>query len=74
MTGATVSTDFPTTAGAFDPDDNGADDPYVAKLDPSQSGAESLAYSRVCPDSSRCKCPQQTARQRRHPPARILGG
>ncbi len=35
-------------------------------------GARLLGLPDRSPDSSRCKCPQQTARQRRHPPARIL--
>ena len=33
VTGQTSSDDFPTTAGAFDPDFNGFGDAYVAKLD-----------------------------------------
>ena len=42
MTGYTISTDFPTTAGAFDTTFNGDDDAFVTKLNP--SGA-ALVYS-----------------------------
>ena len=42
MTGSTCSTDFPTTAGAFDTTFNGGDDAFVTKLD--ASGA-ALVYS-----------------------------
>jgi hypothetical protein len=42
ITGATSSTDFPTTAGAFDATYNDAGDAFVTKLDP--SGA-ALGYS-----------------------------
>jgi hypothetical protein len=42
VTGFTDSTDFPTTAGAFDASANGGDDAFVTKLDPAGSG---LAYS-----------------------------
>jgi Ca2+-binding RTX toxin-like protein len=41
-TGVTNSTNFPTTAGAFDTSANGSTDPFVTKLDP--TGA-SLTYS-----------------------------
>ena len=49
VTGETFSTDFPTTAGAFDTTFNGVDDVYVTKLDPTGS---SLAYSTYLGGSS----------------------
>ena len=42
VTGHTASTDFPTTAGAFDTTYNGGDDAFVTKLNPSGSA---LVYS-----------------------------
>jgi hypothetical protein len=51
VTGSTASTDFPTTAGAFQPHHagnpavDGTNDAFVTKLDPSASGASSLLYS-----------------------------
>jgi hypothetical protein len=51
ITGWTDSPDFPTTTGAFqtkcgtDGNCNGLWDAYVAKLDPTKSGAASLVYS-----------------------------
>jgi hypothetical protein len=38
LTGLTPSTNFPTTAGAFQETNNGADDAYVVKLKPDGSG------------------------------------
>ena len=52
ITGRTLSTNFPTTAGAFDTTcgtdgtcDGGFMDAFVAKLNPGASGAASLIYS-----------------------------
>lgn len=48
VTGFTYSTDFPTTANAFEKKcerQHGSACPFVAKLDPSASGAASLLYS-----------------------------
>src|SRR3972149_3898644 len=47
VTGATGSTDFPTTVGAFQSEKRyeTRDDVYVAKLDPAISGINSLIYS-----------------------------
>jgi hypothetical protein len=46
LTGQTRSTDFPTTAGAFQTTFGGGGlDAFVAKIDPSQAGAASLVYS-----------------------------
>jgi hypothetical protein len=42
LTGQTQSTDFPTTAGAFDTAENGGGEAFITKLDPAGSG---LAYS-----------------------------
>jgi hypothetical protein len=42
VTGSTVSTDFPTTGGAFDTTHNGVFDAFVTKLNPTGSG---LLYS-----------------------------
>jgi hypothetical protein len=45
-TGATDSSDFPVTAGAFDETFNGGfKDAFVTKLDPDASGTDSLVYS-----------------------------
>jgi Big-like domain-containing protein/beta-propeller repeat-containing protein len=49
VTGSTVSTDFPTTAGAFDTGANGGEDAFVTKLNPTGSG---LAYSTFLGGSS----------------------
>ena len=43
--GATESTDFPATAGAFQTTNHGASNAFVTKLNPNLSGAASLIYS-----------------------------
>jgi hypothetical protein len=46
LTGTTTSTDFPVTSGAFQANGAGATiDSFIVKLDPSQSGTDSLLYS-----------------------------
>jgi hypothetical protein len=45
LVGRTYSTNFPTTAGAFQRGNGGGLDTFVAKFNPSQSGTASLAYS-----------------------------
>ena len=46
VVGRTVSTDFPTTAGAFQPaPSTGAEDAFLAKLSPDGSGLTDLVYS-----------------------------
>ncbi|MEZ6134979.1 MAG: SBBP repeat-containing protein [Pirellulaceae bacterium] len=45
VTGATTSSNFLTTAGAFSESSSGGWDVFVAKLDANQSGANSLLYS-----------------------------
>ncbi len=46
VTGFTASSNFPTTAGAFQVAFGGGNtDAFIAKLDPTQSGAASLIYS-----------------------------
>jgi Beta-propeller repeat len=45
VTGSTSSVDFPATTGAYQAVNNGGGDAFIAKLDPSQSGASSLVYS-----------------------------
>jgi hypothetical protein len=45
LTGYTTSTDFPVTAGAFQTTFGGGNsDAFIAKIDPSKSGASSLVY------------------------------
>ncbi|MBI4491453.1 MAG: hypothetical protein HY690_01515 [Chloroflexi bacterium] len=44
VTGETRSTDFPTTAGVFDPSHNGDRDVFVAKLNPTGSGLEYATF------------------------------
>ena len=43
--GETRSTNFPTTAGAYDTTHNSAADAFVARLDPRKSGSAQLVYS-----------------------------
>ncbi|MCL4522685.1 MAG: Ig-like domain repeat protein [Acidobacteria bacterium] len=45
LAGATTSSDFPTTTGAFQTVYGGSQDAFAAKVDSSQSGAASLLYS-----------------------------
>ncbi len=45
VVGQTGSTDFPTSANAFDPSHNGTGDGYLIHLDLAQSGAAQLLYS-----------------------------
>jgi hypothetical protein len=45
VAGKTVSGDFPTTPGAFDPTFNGGTDVFVSLLRPGGAGAADLAYS-----------------------------
>ena len=45
VTGETQSSNFPTTTGALDTSYNGNVDAFVAKLNPTLSGAASLVYS-----------------------------
>jgi hypothetical protein len=45
IVGRTYSTNFPTTAGAFQKNNGGGLDVFVAKFNPSLSGAASLVYS-----------------------------
>lgn len=45
VTGATASSDFPTTPGAFDSTVGGSLDGYVAVLDPSRPTGQQLLYS-----------------------------
>jgi hypothetical protein len=52
VAGETSSNPFPTTAGAFDTTANGGVDGFVAKFNPSLSGAASLIYSTYLGGSS----------------------
>ncbi len=45
VTGKTYSTDFPTTAGAFDATLGGSSDAFVTKFNPNLNGINSLIYS-----------------------------
>jgi hypothetical protein len=45
VTGPARSSDFPTTVGAYDPTQNGANDVFVARLDPNQTGVNQLVWS-----------------------------
>ena len=45
VTGTTFSTDFPTTAGAYQTALAGVGDAFIAKFDPTLSGSASLLYS-----------------------------
>jgi hypothetical protein len=44
VTGYSMSSDFPTTAGAYDTTANGDADAYVVRLDPQLAGSASLLY------------------------------
>jgi hypothetical protein len=52
VTGETASNNFDITAGAFQPNDGGSGDAFLSVIDPSQSGAASLAYSSYIGGSS----------------------
>jgi hypothetical protein len=52
VTGTTWSSDFPTTAGAFDTSYNGIRDAFVVKVDPAGNGASDLAYATFLGGSS----------------------
>jgi hypothetical protein len=45
LTGATESTDFPTTSGAYSTTKNSKNDAFVSRLDPRQNGNTQLVYS-----------------------------
>ncbi len=45
LTGATYSTNFPTTSGAFQQTSGGSEDVFVAKFNPALSGTASLVYA-----------------------------
>jgi hypothetical protein len=45
IAGATYSTNFPTTPGAYQQASGGSEDAFVAKFNPSLSGSSSLVYS-----------------------------
>ncbi|HEY1265372.1 MAG TPA: SBBP repeat-containing protein [Terriglobales bacterium] len=45
VTGTTTSTDFPTTAEAFQTSSRGNTQFFISKIDPATSGAQSLPYS-----------------------------
>lgn len=45
VTGETTSTNFPTTAGAYDRTANGLDDAFVARLSPDGAGPADLVYA-----------------------------
>ena len=52
ITGFTISTDFPTTTGAFQTTRRGMGDTFVAKLNPGGAGAADLVYSTYLGGSS----------------------
>ncbi|MCB0202745.1 MAG: SBBP repeat-containing protein, partial [Anaerolineae bacterium] len=52
VTGSTYSDDFPTTAGAFDPDFNGFGDAYVTKLDVSPGPPTAVALTGLQAESA----------------------
>jgi hypothetical protein len=45
VTGGAASSDFPTTAGAFQSSNSTAGKAFIAKIDPTQTGPQSLVYS-----------------------------
>src|SRR5207247_7220554 len=45
LAGRTSSTDFPTTTGAFRPAFGGAQDAFLAKVNPALSGTAALVYA-----------------------------
>jgi hypothetical protein len=63
LTGLTLSTDFPTTAGAFQTTNKGGTgsyDAFIAKVDPTMSGTAALRYSSYLGGSGTDDAPEAT--------------